>query len=390
MIKSRVLSVQLFFLILGNSFASDGCTNKWAWRCGDTCIEGFLDAKCKCGDKIFGVDEQMWCCNNSTCTGKGYEDEDNYWPGEWEGDYKIGAECSGRALNLTEACDQKCNFYEEDEKRNANGFPRGFMPCATNHMNITECVQEDKMRDGKYDCRNRADEEAFQTHIGNSSSLLLDLEKILIPCKDSDGEQGFKCSGAYMDSPLDVSENCLSIYAWCNPTGPFTCKELQGTTATGKTIDHQLCSNQSFWERKTCYLDDYRRCTGAKPGQCGDIYENTWCTDGSSEIEPSGDCGDDLMCRAREGVWMKRKVCIKDQYKCDRVLHCEGKKDEANCNEAAKEWSSKWCGKWCPYCDKAYKAPAGGHCEDKDDLMCRTRDGKFAGINVCLKKKFLE
>ena len=25
---------QLFFLILGNSFAWDNCTTEWAWRCG--------------------------------------------------------------------------------------------------------------------------------------------------------------------------------------------------------------------------------------------------------------------------------------------------------------------------------------------------------------------
>ena len=50
------------------------------------------------------------------------------------------------------------------------------MPCNATHVKTTECVQEDKMRDGKYDCRNRADEEAFQTGIGNSSSLLLNFD----------------------------------------------------------------------------------------------------------------------------------------------------------------------------------------------------------------------
>ena len=45
------------------------------------------------------------------------------------------------------------------------------------------------MRDGKCDCRNRADEEAF----ANSSSLLLDLEKMRIPCNTSWLHQGFKC-----------------------------------------------------------------------------------------------------------------------------------------------------------------------------------------------------
>ena len=73
-------------------------------------------------------------------------------------------------------CDQKCNFYEEDEDRNFHGVVRSFMPCNATHVKTTECVEEDKMRDGKYDCRNRADEEAFQTGIGNSSSLLLNFD----------------------------------------------------------------------------------------------------------------------------------------------------------------------------------------------------------------------
>ena len=29
------------------------------------------------------------------------------------------------------------------------------------------------------------------------------------------------------------------------------------------------------------------------------------------------------------------------------------------------------------------------HCKDKDDLMCRARDGRWAGDKICLKKKFL-
>ena len=44
MMMSRVLSVQLFFLILGNSFAFDGCEYAFAWRCGDTCIISELSA----------------------------------------------------------------------------------------------------------------------------------------------------------------------------------------------------------------------------------------------------------------------------------------------------------------------------------------------------------
>ena len=38
------------------------------------------------------------------------------------------------------------------------------------------------MRDNMFDCKNRVDEEPLVTGIGNSSSLLLDLDNILTPC----------------------------------------------------------------------------------------------------------------------------------------------------------------------------------------------------------------
>ena len=154
MLTSRIFSVQLFFLILENSFPWDGCASEYGWRCGDACISDI--AECKCGKTIFGHRDQLWCCHKS-CSGKGNSMVNKYgmvWYGEKEGNRIIGAECIGRALNLTEACDQKCNYYEEDRYRNRGDVLRSHMPCNASHLNITECLQEAKMRDGKYDCRN--------------------------------------------------------------------------------------------------------------------------------------------------------------------------------------------------------------------------------------------
>ena len=66
--------------------------------------------------------------------------------------------------------------------RNLNGLLRSYMPCNVTNMNITQCIPEGEMRDNKFDCKNRADEEPLVTGIGNSSSLLLDLDNILTPC----------------------------------------------------------------------------------------------------------------------------------------------------------------------------------------------------------------
>ena len=91
--------------------------------------------------------------------------------------------------------------------------------------------------------------------------------------------------------------------------------------------------------------------------------------------------GEELMCVAGGGKWTLQKVCVKEQYKCDQVRHCNYGEDEANCNQEV----TSWC--YGKDCDKAFKAPAGGHC-DGELLMCTARDGRFAGKKICVDKKF--
>ena len=108
---------------------------------------------------------------------------------------------------------------------------------------------------------------SFHTLLLPNASLLLDLDHILTPCTceyyTSEGCQveGFNFSG------YDPN-HCLPFYLWCSPSYPYTCDELAGKTATGKTIDPQMCSNQTFWEKKSCNSERYWRCTGDTPGQC--------------------------------------------------------------------------------------------------------------------------
>ena len=326
----RASNVLLLIFILGNTLAWDGCGDGFFgsgnnWKCGNLCIYDY--AECKCGGRVFNVTAPMWCCQESNCTGKGRfnEEEYNAWTGEKDEEGRwIGADCiDGTALNLTEPCKQKCNFDEEDIYRNNWGVLRSHVPCNVTNRNITQCIPEGEMRDGKFDCENRADEEPFETGFGDSSSLLLDLENILTPCTDWRGDGGFKCSG-----------NCRPLYRWCNQEYPKTCTELAGKTATGKMIDPQMCSNQTFWEGKGCpnshnSVTSYR-CTGDTPGQC-DLGRG--CMDGSSEIkEEQGEgCGEKLMCTARDGKFAGKKVCLEEKYKCDNFLQCEDGKDEEDC-----------------------------------------------------------
>ena len=90
------------------------------------------------------------------------------------------------------------------------------------------------------------------------------------------------------------------------------------------------------------------------------------------------------MCTARDGMWRDQKVCIKDQYRCDRVQHCSTPyEDENNCTQTVNS------GCFSSRCNKAFRQPSGGHCGGEGDLMCTARDGRWAGSKICVKEKFL-
>ena len=101
----------LLFILLFNPHESqsmDGCELDWAeWRCNDVCIR--FDDICRCGGETFGIDDLKWCCNNV-------------------------------ALNLSESCEGRCNYYPNDNGRNGL-VPRAFVPLICGG-NKTTCVQE--------------------------------------------------------------------------------------------------------------------------------------------------------------------------------------------------------------------------------------------------------
>merc|ERR1712012_821132 len=91
-------------------------------------------------------------------------------------------------------------------------------------------------------------------------------------------------------------------------------------------------------------------------------------------------------CTGSDGKWKNQKVCVKEQYKCDGVHHCNYPwEDETNCAQEATSWCEDTSD-----CVKAYKQPTKVplHCEKEDEVMCTARDGKFAGKKICVEKKF--
>ena len=302
----------LIILTFGRSLAWDGCKFHSAWKCGDQCI--FSDSECNCGGIRFNRSSPLWCCEDSSCFGRGtFINGFQAWTGELSSDGYIGANCTGTVLSLREPCRDTCNYHPEDKSRNHHNVLRSHMPCSVAQVRLSQCIPEQDVRDGKFDCENRADEEPFETSYENSSTLLVDMSDILRDCTGKHGEVGFKCSGN------NLRDDCLSMYSWCNPGSTFTCNELEGKTATGKTIDPVMCSNQSFWEHQGCNKNrHFYRCTAETPGQCN--IQHRGCVDASHTIKPpqGGDCGGDIRCKGREfSRWKNLEVCIEKQYMCD-------------------------------------------------------------------------
>ena len=44
-----------------------------------------------------------------------------------------------------------------------------------------------------------------------------------------------------------------------------------------------------------------------------------------------GDCGENLKCIARDGMFMGFEVCVPSDFICDNRLQCQGGEDEDNC-----------------------------------------------------------
>ena len=124
------------------------------------------------------------------------------------------------------------------------------------------------------------------------------------------------------------------------------CDELEGKTATGKSIDPMLCSNQTFWEKTSCGSEIIHRCTGDRPGQCG-LGDDDFnpCTDGSSEIKPAedGDCGEENLVLDNHGFdnpGKEDKACVEKKWRCADAVKCA--EEDLVCCLHCKRWKVVW------------------------------------------------
>ena len=191
MVKNQALSVLLLFLMLANHMPGMGVPIQRH----HPIIHGDVATSASWKTLNATAEEQsskkMWCCEESSCEVlRGLK---NYLLKRHGVQYSrhqiIGAKCNGTALNLTQSCKGGCNFYPEDKARNYRGILRSHSPCNINQTNTTlQCIPEHDDRNDKLQCQDRGNHQPFQTSIENSH--FFDPERILTPCKTSDGIGG--------------------------------------------------------------------------------------------------------------------------------------------------------------------------------------------------------
>ena len=191
---------------------------------------------------------------------------------------------------------------------------------------------------------------------------------------------------------------CLPYFAWCSPDMfSFKCDQLEGKSATGKTIDSNLCSNQSFWEGKPCdsrFLHEISngqnvtfkgfRSTGARPGQCW--AAGLPAADGSSNIRgpKDEDCGmENTNCTLEHDELMEQMMlltvfnCMKENQAYLSVG--EFKDDGKLLSKVMKNWEC--------FLNAMNSTLFGKKCEE-DNIICTARDGYWAGREICLEKRY--
>ena len=201
-----------------------------------------------CGGQIFNVTAQMRCCNDKPCVGRG-----GWKYGHWSGEGDEEGRLIGWKKLVTKTVMSMGRTHAETLK----------VLCEDTWL-VMPTTSQLHYASGKINTWmgiSTAGTERTKrfSGVGDSKSLLLNVEQILIPCNDSLGSQGFKCSASRQTDLYEMVDggksNCLFVGNWCaHDWVAYKCSELAGKNAKGKSTDSQLCSNQTFWEGRKCSI----------------------------------------------------------------------------------------------------------------------------------------
>ena len=80
--------------------------------------------------------------------------------------------------------------------------------------------------------------------------------------------------------------------------------------------------------------EDETNCNQGATSYCGDTSD----CDKAYKTPTGRHCnGEEVMCTARDGRFVGKKICVEKKFQCDNFLQCEDGKDEEMCEEEYKK-----------------------------------------------------
>jgi len=266
-----------------------------------------------------------------------------------------------------------------------------------------QCIDEEHVCDGVYDCIDRSDESYCSTDRHGGQEYKEEIVENLQECRAEDEYNhtytGLQCDygkNSIMDLKKDFQNrirekanktfdfdpnkisNCVNYLDFCKNENENMVLDLLLATChqlLHKSGEYSVCSNKTFWDSKPCPSEltsdgerKYTRCRGNNPGQCFQekcscsiCYAGLGCEDNSEHVCPADDsfCENQFMWRCSDN-----KTCVHDSLRCDGYVHCQDGSDE-------KE-------EFCSICPRSFGYPEKQR--DRATYMCKHR---YTGRPIC-------
>ena len=233
------------------------------YQCADRCNSQNVGEKCACGENSTSVafESDQYCCpdNNGTILDKTssckfttsisvIESTQNHCYNDYKSSEVVGTQSyyqceNGQCVEAFEMCrgyplcEDSSDVKECDQQLRCTlgtGFTHNKISLVSDltpghHM----CNYSNLHNNGKYDTITREDETDLD--ILSTKKVEIDYSSIK-DCKDIANRTGYLCG-----------EQCRQPYEWCQPDNFVSCGSFTSNNA-------QLCSNTTFWEKKSCDL----------------------------------------------------------------------------------------------------------------------------------------